>query len=161
MDIPASDPDSSGIFDGKIEPAPGKTLRETTKELVETLRADAIKYQGYAFRDLMEKYVNDPHGLVHLRNYKEQFERDAVLPDMHNAYYRVRTNFAVMYAAAALAIDYESFLGKSVNIPGHRKVYAASIGRAGNRRKELTAPIPVDARHLGRTLKELLPRLNW
>ena len=107
MDIPASDPDSSGIFDGNIEPAPGKTLRETTKKLVETLKADAIKHQGYAFRDLMEKYVNDPHGLEHLRNYKEQFERDAKLPDKHNALYRVRSNFAVMYAAAALAIDYK------------------------------------------------------
>ena len=68
MDIPASDPNSSGIFDGNIEPAPGKTLRETTKELVETLKANAIKHQGYAFRELMEKYVNDPHGLEHLRN---------------------------------------------------------------------------------------------
>jgi len=25
MDIPASDPNSPGIFDGKIKPAPGKT----------------------------------------------------------------------------------------------------------------------------------------
>ena len=107
MDIPASDPNSSGIFDGKIEPAPGKTLRETTKKLVETLKADAIKHQGYAFRDLIERYVNDPHGLEHLRNYKEQFERDVKLPDKHNAHFRVRSNFAVMYAAAALAIDYE------------------------------------------------------
>ena len=81
MDIPASDPNSSGIFDGNIEPAPGKTLRETTKELVETLKVNAIKHQGYAFRELLERYVNDPHGLEHLKTYKEQFERDAVLPD--------------------------------------------------------------------------------
>ena len=107
IDIPASDPNSSGIFDGNIEPASGKTLRETTKEFVETLKANAIKHQGYALRELLEKYVNDPHGLEHLKAYKEQFERDAVLPDRHNAHYRVRSNFAVMYAAAALAIDYE------------------------------------------------------
>ena len=107
MDIPASDPNSPGIFDGNIEPAPGKTLRETTKELVETLKVNAIKHQGYAFRELQERYVNDPHGLERLKTYKEQFERDAVLPEAHNAYYRVRTNFAAMYAAAALAIDYE------------------------------------------------------
>ena len=94
MDIPASDPNSAGIFDGNIKPAPGKTLRETTKELVETLKVNAIKHQGYAFRELQERYVNDPHGLEHLRTYKEQFERDAVLPNGHNAHYRVRTNFA-------------------------------------------------------------------
>ena len=50
IDIPASDPNSAGIFDGNIAPAPGKTLRETTKELVEALKANAIKHQGYAFR---------------------------------------------------------------------------------------------------------------
>ena len=67
MDIPASDPNSSGIFDGNIVPAPGKTLRETTKELIETLKADAIKHQGHAFRELMEKYINDPHGFERLK----------------------------------------------------------------------------------------------
>jgi hypothetical protein len=75
---------------GKVKPAPGKSLGETTKELVETLKVSAIKNQGYAFRELMEKYVNDRHGLERLRAYKEQFERDAVLPDSHNAHYRIR-----------------------------------------------------------------------
>jgi hypothetical protein len=107
MDIPASDPESAGIFDVVIVPVPGKTLRETTKDLVENIRANAIKHQGYAFRELLEKFVNDPNGLEHLRGYEEQFERDAVLPDERNAHYRIRSNFAVMYAAAALAIDYE------------------------------------------------------
>ena len=109
IDIPASDPGSAGIFDGNIVAAPGKTLRETTKEFVETLKANAIKHQGYCIRELLEKYLNDPHGLEHLRAYKEQFERDAVLPDRHNAHYRVRSNFALMYASehgdANAAID--------------------------------------------------------
>ena len=40
-------------------------------------------------------------------------------PTAHNAHYRVRTNFAVMYAAAALAIDYEILPWKiAANIPG-------------------------------------------
>ena len=105
IDIPASDPNSAGIFDGSITPAPGKTLRETTKDLVDSLKSNVIKHQGYAFRDLMERYVNDPHGLEHLETYREQFEREAVLADGHNAHHRVRSNFAVIYAAAALAID--------------------------------------------------------
>ena len=54
MDIPASEQGSAGIFDGNIIPAPGETLRETTKELVETLKADAIKYQGHAIGLLPE-----------------------------------------------------------------------------------------------------------
>ena len=52
--------------------------------------------------------------------YKEQFEREAVLADGHNAHHRVRSNFAVMYAAAALAIDYENpSLEKEADIPGN------------------------------------------
>jgi hypothetical protein len=96
IDVPASDGSSSGIFDGNVEPHPGKTLRETTKQLVETLKIKAVKHQGHAFRGLMDKYVNDPHGLERFRTYKEQFERDALLPDEHNAHYRIRSNFAVM-----------------------------------------------------------------
>jgi putative DNA primase/helicase len=67
IDIPASDPNSAGIFDGKITPAPGKTLRETTKELIDTLEVNAIKHQGYAFCELMEKYINDQHGLERVK----------------------------------------------------------------------------------------------
>ena len=160
MDIPASDPDLSGIFDGNIEPAPGKTLRETTKKLVETLKADAIKHQGYAFRDLMEKYVNDPHGLEHLRNYKEQFERDVKLPDNHNAHYRVRTNFAVMYAAAALAIDYEILPWKiAPTFRAIEKCMRLALAALATGAKELPATLSaVDAHHVGRTLKELIAK---
>ena len=156
MDIPASDPNSAGIFDGNIVPAPGKTLRETTKELVETLKVNAIKHQGYAFRELLEKYVNDPHGLEHLRTYKEQFERDAVLPDRHNAHYRVRSNFAVMYAAAALAIDYEILPWKKrPTFRAIEKCMRLALATLATGAKEPAAAMPaIDTHHLGRTLKE-------
>ena len=158
MDIPASDPNSSGIFDGNIEPAPGKTLRETTKELVETLKANAIKHQGYAFRELLEKFVNDPHGLDRLRIYKEQFEREAVLPDKHNAHYRIRSNFAVMYAAAALAIDYGILPWKKR--PTFRAIekcmrLALATLTTGAKEPAATAPA-VDPHRVCRTLKERL-----
>ena len=154
MDIPASDPNSAGIFDGNIAPAPGKTLRETTKELVENLKANAIKHQGYAFRELIEKYVNDPHGLEHLRNYKEQFERDAVLPDEHNAHYRVRSNFAVMYAAAALSIDYEILPWKKrPTFRAIEKCMRLALATLATGAKEPGATMPaIDTRNVGRTL---------
>ena len=160
MDIPASDPDSLGIFDGNIEPAPGKTLRETTKDLVESLRVNATKHQGYAFRVLMEKYVNDPHGLEHLRNYKEQFERDAKLPDKHNAHYRVRSNFAVIYAAAALAIDYKILPWKIVpTFRAIEKCMRLALTALATGAKEPPATLSaVDAHHVGRTLKELIAK---
>ena len=158
IDIRASDPTSAGIFDGKIVAAPGKTLRETTKELVENLKTNAIKNQGYAFRELLAKFVNDPNGLEHLRAYKEQFERDAMLPDRHNAHYRVRSNFAVMYAAAALSIDYGILPWKKR--PTFRAIekcmrLALATLATGDKEPAATAPA-VDPHRVGRILKERL-----
>ena len=160
VDIPASDPNSSGIFDDNIEPDPGKTLGETTKELVETLKFNAIKHQGHAFRALLDKYVNDPHGLEHLSTYKEQFERDAVLSDGQNANYRIRSNFAVMYAAVALAIDYEILPWKKR--PTFRAIekcmrLALATMQTGES-QEASSTLLIDAHHLGNTLKKQLDR---
>jgi hypothetical protein len=160
IDIPASDPTSSGIIDGYIAPAAGKTLRETTKEFVETLKANAIKHQGYAYWELLEKFVNDPHGLDRLKIYKKRFERDAVLPDRHNAHYRVRSNFAVMYAAAALAIDYEILPWKTApTFRAIEKCMRLALAALATGAKELPATLSaVDAHHVGRTLKELIAK---
>jgi len=106
IDIPASEPGSLGIFDKKIKPAKGRTDRETTKELVEGIKANAIKYQGHALRAMMKKFVKDPAGLERLRHYKRHFEDHAAVRGTHNAQYRIRSNFALLYAAAALGIDY-------------------------------------------------------
>ena len=156
IDIPASDPGSAGIFDGNIVAAPGKTLRETTKEFVETLKANAIKHQGYCIRELLEKYVNDPHGLEHLRAYKEQFERDAVLPDRHNAHYRVRSNFALMYAAAALSIDYGILPWKKrPTFRAIEKCMRLALATLATGAKEPAATAPVfDPHRVCRILKE-------
>ncbi len=106
VDIPASERGSAGIFDGQIQISASESLRETTKDLVEQLRSDAIKHQGFALREYLRRYVNDPHGLETVREYKRQFEAEAKVMDTHNAHLRIRSNFAVLWAAAALAIDY-------------------------------------------------------
>ena len=136
----------------------GETLRETTKEFVETLRANAIKHQGYAFRGLLEKYVNDPLGLEHLRAYKEQFERDASLPDRHNAHYRVRSNFAVMYAAAALSIDYGILPWKKPpTFRAIEKCMRLALATLATGAKEPAATAPaVNPHHVCQTLKKRL-----
>jgi uncharacterized protein (DUF927 family) len=156
IDIPASDPNSAGIFDGNIVPAPGKTLRETTKELIEALKANAIRHQGFAFHELQEKYVNDPHGLKRLKAYKEQFERDAVLPDAHNAHYRVRTNFDAMYAATALAIDYEILpWEKRPTFRAIEKCMRLALATLATGAKETAGTArAVDPHHICRNLKE-------
>ena len=112
------------------------------------------------FAPYWRTYVNDPHGLEHSRNYKEQFEREAAIADAHNAHYRVRSNFAVMYAAAALAIDYEILPWRKRQHSGPLKSACGwhwprwRQGKGTPRR----TPSALDAHHLGRTLKELIAK---
>jgi hypothetical protein len=158
MDIPASEPTSLGIFDGSIAARPGKSRPETTKELVETLRANAIKHQGHAIRALLQRYINDPYGLETLKEHKQQFERRAAIPDAHNAHYRVRSNFAAMYAAAALAIDYEILpWAKGSTFRAIEKcmhLALATLQTGKNRAASITSTI--DTHHIGKTLQEQL-----
>jgi hypothetical protein len=85
---------------------PGKTVVETTKDLVERMKADAKKHQGHAETAFLRKYMKDPNGLGTLNRYKAQFEVNVKIPEQQNAHYRIRSNFALMNAAAWLAIDY-------------------------------------------------------
>jgi uncharacterized protein (DUF927 family) len=162
MDIPASEPASSGIFDGNIGAKPGNSIPETTKQLVETLRIDAIKYQGHAIRALLQRYVSDPHGLDALKKHKQQFERQAVIPDAHNAHYRVRSNFAAMYAAAALAIDYEILPWRKQStfraIEQSMRLALATL-ETGHAQVVSITPA-VDLHHLSKTLQAELARAH-
>ena len=158
IDIPASEPGSAGIFDGKIEIALGKTLRETTKDLVEQLKSSAIKHQGYPLRAYMRKYVNDPNGLETAQKYKRHFEAKAKINYTHNAHLRIRSNFALLWAAAALAIDYEILpWKKEPTFRAIEKCMHLALGEleAGTIKRSF-ANKSVDARRLSKTLKEKL-----
>ena len=74
----------------------------------------------------------------------------------HNAHYRVRTNFAVMYAAAALAIDYEILPWKKrPTFRAIEKCMRLALATLATAAKEPAAAMPaVDPHHLGRTLKK-------
>jgi hypothetical protein len=105
VDVCASEPGSLGIFDGVIKTRPGKTDRETTKELIEQMKADAKANQGFAFREFLRNYLHDAEALSKVKAYKEQFESQVRVPPS-NAALRIRSNFALIWAAAAMAIDY-------------------------------------------------------
>ena len=105
MDVRASELGSLGIFDGKITTRPGKTDGETTKELVERMKVDAEANQGFALHEFLRKYFRDAKALSKVRAYKNQFEREVSVASF-NAALRIRSNFALIWAAAAMAIDY-------------------------------------------------------
>jgi hypothetical protein len=104
-DVPASEPDALGIIDGEIKPTPGMTASETAKQIIQRLTENAIRYQGHAKRSFMEQYVADPDGLIKLEKYKTNFEATVQVKD-NRKFYRIRSNFAAIFAAAALGIDY-------------------------------------------------------
>jgi hypothetical protein len=105
IDVRASEPGSLGIFDGQITKLPRKTDRETTKAIIEQMKVDAEVNQGFAFREFLRNYFDDAEALSNVQAYKGQFESDVPVPSS-NAALRIRSNFALIWAAAAMAIDY-------------------------------------------------------
>jgi hypothetical protein len=95
-----------GIFDGRIKKLIGKTDQETTKALIEKLKIDAEFNQGFAYHEFLDKYCRDAEALSKVRAYKHQFESEVTMPPS-NAALRIRSNFALIWAAAALAIDFQ------------------------------------------------------
>jgi uncharacterized protein (DUF927 family) len=105
IDVRASEPGSLGIFDGRVTAHPEKTDRETTKELIEKMKIDAEANQGFAFHEFLGNYFSDAEALSKVRTHKDQFESKVSVPSS-NAALRIRSNFALIWAAAAMAIDY-------------------------------------------------------
>jgi hypothetical protein len=105
IDVCASEPGSLGIFDGRVTRHRGKTDRETTKKLIDQMKADAETNQGFAFRQFLERYFRDPKSLAKVRAYKDEFEEKVSVPSS-NATLRIRANFGLIWAAAAMAVDY-------------------------------------------------------
>jgi len=122
IDVPASEANSAGVFDKKIKGIPGESKIETVKRLVEQLERDAKHNQGFALRAMMRRFVADDSNPETLRKYMRVFEKQSPVPADHRAFFRIRTNFAVLYAAAALAIDFNILpWGKSQTLEDIRK----------------------------------------
>jgi hypothetical protein len=125
IDVPANAPGSQGVFDGKIKKDGDRTLLETTKALADQLAAAAIKYQGHAFIGFLRELTRDADWGAKVSAYKLRFEREVEAPKS-TALYRIRSNFAIIWAAGALAIDYgvlpwkKSRLRKAVEKCFHR-----------------------------------------
>ena len=73
IDVPASEPGSQGVFDGKIKRDGERTLLETTKALADKLAAAAIKCQGHALIAFLRKLTRDKNWEGKVRAYKSQF----------------------------------------------------------------------------------------
>jgi hypothetical protein len=108
----------------------------------------------------MKRYINDRGGLESLKKYKHEFEHAAAIAGKHNAHYRVRSNFALMYAAAALAIDYGILpWSKRATFRAIEKCMRFALeGLEIGKTQAVLTTLNVDLRRVSKTLKSDLAR---
>jgi hypothetical protein len=104
-DVPAREPGSQGIFDGNIKQTDGTALSEITKGWVEDTATAARRYQGHVLRAFLYELTKDKNWEATVRKYMRRLEAIAQAKDLKTIY-RIRSNFAIIWAAGALAIDY-------------------------------------------------------
>jgi hypothetical protein len=157
IDVPASEPGSQGNFDGNIQPTDGMTLSEITKGWVEDNATAARRYQGHVLPAFLHELTKDKNWEATVRKYMKQFEVIAQTKDLRTIY-RIRSNFALIWAAGALAIDYgvlpwkKSKLRKAVGKCFHRALSVLQTPEAAEAaRSDQNTP-----KDLLRTLKERL-----
>lgn len=106
IDVPAIEPGGAGIFD-YLRLAANEDPTEVGQRLVNDLRRHAVENQGFAMDRFMRRVSKDPDVAIkrarsHIAQFKAKVSSKlATRPDR-----RIATNFAVIYAGAALAIEY-------------------------------------------------------
>jgi Domain of unknown function (DUF927) len=106
IDVPAIEPGGAGIFDD-LQLSADEDPTEVGQRLVNDLRRHAVENQGFAMDRFMRRVAKNPDAAVkRAKSHMEQFEAKvsstlATRPDR-----RIAANFAVIYAGAALAIEY-------------------------------------------------------
>lgn len=106
IDVPATEPGSVGVFDRLAVPS-DRNPGEFGRMLADNLRRDAETNQGFAMDAFLKKFMRDPHAaLAKIRQHIGDFTSKVSPKLVTGADYRVCANFALMYAAAALAIEY-------------------------------------------------------
>jgi hypothetical protein len=99
--------DEGDIFDGpNASKHVGGTLDERLP-FVEHQERLAVKYQGEAYRAYLTKRIADKTATETLNKYIAEYIGATPLADQYRWLGRIRKFFAVVYASAALAIDYE------------------------------------------------------
>lgn len=98
IDVPCEG--MQGIFDKEIGP-------ERAREIIDLLKVHSEANQGYALREFMRQFLRDDAALSKLKTSIEFFETETTINTSDTAQLRMRRSFAVLYAAATLAIEYK------------------------------------------------------
>jgi hypothetical protein len=106
IDVPASEPGSIGVFD-RVKLPGHRDPGEFGRMLADKLRRDAEINQGFPMDAFLKKFMQDPEAaLVRIKHYMNDFRSKISLTLGPGPDQRICANFSLMYAAAALGIEY-------------------------------------------------------
>jgi putative DNA primase/helicase len=106
IDVPVVEPGSIGVFDGVMVPS-GREAGEFGRMLADKLREEAMTNQGFVMDAFLRKFMRDPEaGLARAKHHMSEFNAKLSLTLESGPDQRICMNFSVMYAAAALGIEY-------------------------------------------------------
>ena len=160
IDVAASEPGSQGIFDGKIKPEVGKTFQETTKAMVERLSKAAQKYQGHALTAFLDRLVKDANWEKVVEEYKAQFEAEVTAPEQKHIY-RIRSDFGIIWAAAALAMDYKILPWKKWRaLNAIKKCFARALNALESSESEVCLPNHAESTSVLQKVREMLDTIK-
>ncbi|WLA81948.1 DUF927 domain-containing protein [Bradyrhizobium elkanii] len=106
IDVPVVKPGRVGVFDGVKVPS-GRDPGDFGRALADKLRRDAVTNQGFAMDAFLEKFMHDPEGaLIATKKHMRDFTKKLSLTLGSGPDHRISRNFSLIYAAAALGIEY-------------------------------------------------------
>jgi hypothetical protein len=106
IDVPVVEPGGIGVFDGVKLPS-GRDAGEFGRMLADDLRQDALTNQGFAMDAFLKKFMRDPEAaLARTKHHMRKFTAKLSLTLKTGPHQRICANFSLMYAAAALGIEY-------------------------------------------------------
>jgi hypothetical protein len=159
IDVPAEHPTSQGVFDRPLQLRKGRSPVQQGKRLIDNLRKHAARNQGFAMDRFLRKYTKDSDAVAKLKQYLSEFEAKVSAAITQNSDTRICRNFAVMHAAAALAIDYKILpWGKHSTFKAIHKCMMATL----DARRQLSDPKSkaLSTASMATSLKQQLDRLQ-
>jgi hypothetical protein len=161
-DVPAMEPDSVGIFD-HLHLSAGDNPTKVGQRLVNELRREAIKNQGFAMDAFQKRLSRDPVAAIKkAEEHMAQFEKNVSSTLTTGADHRIAANFAAIYAGTALAIEYDILpWKKKPTLAAIAKCMAAAFATIRNPSSPLSSTIAAPTiRTVANALKDHLDGLT-
>lgn len=106
IDVPVVEPGRVGVFDS-VEVPSGRDPGDFGRALADKLRRDAVTNQGFAMDAFLENFMRDPEAaLAKIKKHMRDFTAKLSLTLNSGPDQRICKNFSLIYAAAALGIEY-------------------------------------------------------